>query len=103
MYIKCSKTFTAELNKQIKPTGYRAELQKLTAREYAIYIDYDIYANAIDRDRKTGLYSAIVIHYPPEMYATPKALTTRDLNRLYTQSDGTAPDFWGRVKEEIEI
>lgn len=103
MYIKCSKTFTAELNKQLKPIGYKADLKTYTPEEYAIKIDYNVYRNGNDYDAKTGKLAAILIYYPESYYATPRAITTLDLSRLYKQSDGTAPDFWKKVLEEIQI
>ena len=75
MLVQCTKKFTAELNKALKAAG-RPE---------------------------RGTVAAIIVNYPGSYYASPRALTTRDLHRAYKRSDGTAAGLFSRIMEEIEI
>lgn len=62
------------------------------------FIDSDI-----DWIPSRGKMRVIGIQYPPEYYAFPHYLSTKDLTRIFKHSDGTAEGFIKEMKEEITI
>ena len=104
MLVQCTKKFTAELNKALKAAGRpeRAEYREYSEWEYKMRVN--CFDNpGLDYKPERGTVAAIIVNYPGSYYASPRALTTRDLHRAYKQSDGTAAGLFSRIMDEIEI
>lgn len=100
MRVQATKTMAKEIKKQ---TGFSATLEKFTPERYEAIVDYDLLANEEDFNWENRLFSAICIDYPPECYAFPRYLSTRDLRRIFKDSDKTFGGFFEAVKKAIEI
>lgn len=104
MLVQCTKKFTAALNKELKSAGRpeRAEYREFSEWEYRMRVDC-LNNPGPDYKPERGTIAAIIINYPGEYYAAPRALTTRDLYRAYKRSDKTAAGLFQRIMDEIEI
>lgn len=101
MKVKATNTLKNYLQEQIP--HYRFYLLKMGIEQYRITVDYDIFRNETDFNSATNKMSVLQVVYPSDYYASPKYLTTRDLNRIFSRSDKTAEGFIKAVREEIEI
>ena len=104
MKIQVSKAMAKELNKAI---GF-CDISYIEMRPetYSWNVSVDSYLNEIDLkfDREgRNVFKVLKIVYPPEFYAMPAYLTTRDLNRIYRESDRTWDGFINAVKSAVEI
>ena len=104
MNVQCTKAFTAALNKYLKAAGRpeRAYYKEYTEREYRMQVDCMSDPGA-DYKPERGTIAAIMIYYPAEFYAVPRALSTRELNRIFRSSDKTADGLFAAILDEIEI
>lgn len=100
MRVQATKTMAREIKKQ---TGFSATLEKFSPERYEVIVDYDLLANEEDYNWGDRLFSAIRIDYPAEFYAIPRYLSTRDLRRIFRESDKTFNGFFEAVKNAIEI
>lgn len=103
MRVEASKTMTRELKKAI--TGYEFCYIELNPDAYSWNVA-SIWDNEIDlKYTKEGkpVFRAIKVIYPPEFYAMPYYLTTRELNKIFRNSNKTLEGFMNEVKAAIEI
>lgn len=106
MYVKVSKAMCSELKKNINPARYCVDsilYREMSPGEYRAYVDCDIFNHDEDYDSCKGTFKVLVVIYNDDCYAMNKYLTTRDLNRLFKDSDGTAEGFFYEVNQEIMI
>lgn len=106
MYIKISKVMVKELKKNIKAAAYCVDsvvYREMSPREYESLVDSDLCSNEIDYNINTGRFKVLCVIYKGDCYCMNKYLTTRDLNRLFNDSDKTAEGFFNEVNNEIMI
>lgn len=104
MLVQCTRKFANELNKALKSAGRpeRAEYREYSEWEYKMRVNcFD--DPGLDYKPERGTIAAIIVNYPGSYYASPRALTTRDLHRAFKTSDKTAAGLFQRILEEIEI
>jgi len=92
----------ANLIKEVLP-DYEVQQIKIDARQYVMYVDYDKSTGDLDYDYKIDKYRVIEIIYPPEYYATPSYLNTRQLNKIFKDSDKTLNGFKRELKQALEV
>lgn len=101
MKVKVSYPMTKLLNDQI--SGVIFSLEKYTGELYERFVDFDLFAHTADYDSKKGVFKVIKVNYPADCFAMPGYLTTKDLNRIFSNSDHTMTGFIKAVKDQIEI
>lgn len=101
MFIKVSNPMIKVMKKAIPE--YRFKIITLSPESYELHIDFDLMRNTSDFDWNKRVFKAIQVLYPPERYALPRYITTRDLHRIYKSSDGTIEDFITELKKDIEV
>ena len=84
-------------------TGCRVSLVKMTPEVYRVSVDYDVLRNTSDYNANTGYMQVIRIEYPAEYYALPQYVTTRDLARVYRNSNGSFQGFTEAIRNEYAI
>jgi hypothetical protein len=82
---------------------YKISLVKIPRERYIALVDCDIFANDIDYDMRTGNMKAILVEYPIEYYAMPRYVTTRELQRIFRESDHSYDGFKRSLIDNIEI
>ena len=80
---------------------YRITLEKLTYDQYRIYVDFNVFAHMEDYNGET--FKCFRIAYPAEYYAQPQYITTRDLTRIFRNSDGTLESFKNAIVDYCAI
>ena len=107
MKIKCTLTFAKTMQKEFdkneKTKDYKIELLKLTDEQYSYWVDFDGKSMDFDYNWGTGIWQVLKIIYPQEYYAIPQYLTTRDLHKIYKDSDKTYSGFVNALIDYIEI
>jgi hypothetical protein len=106
MYIKVSKAMCKELNKNMKEASYcvsKIVYDEMSPQAYKSLVDSDLYSNEIDYNINTGRFKVLCVIYKDDCYCMDKYLTTRDLNRLFNDSDKSAEGFFNEVNNEIMI
>ena len=78
-------------------------LEKMLPEQYEISVDYDLFKHEVDYSTRTGKFSVLRIAYPPEYYAIPKYITTRDLHQIYQASDKTYTGYIEAIKDYCAI
>lgn len=101
MKVKATKTMAKFLQERIKV--YTIKFEKVSIDFFKWNVDTDYWAHEEDFDEATNKFNVIRVIYPMGYYACDRYLTTKDLNRAFKQSDGTAEDFAQKVFEEMEI
>ena len=105
MKVKVSKTMLKEIlkylkNKGDKYNGYGVYYTEMNENAYAYCVDYNgRYANEIDYDYNKGVMKVLKITYPYDYYACDKYLTTRDLTRVFKNSDKTLLGFMKELEK----
>lgn len=106
MKIKATKVLTNELNKNKKNQfkDYRINLIKLSEQQFEHYVDINgYYEHSVDYNYKTSKFNVIEVCYPYDYYACNKYLTTKDLHKIYKQSDKTYNGFMQTFFECVEV
>ena len=88
MKVKATKTMVKELKKHL-PEGYNITLEKMSERQFALYVDINTYNHEHDYNINDGKFSVIKIIYPYEYYAMPKYITTKDLSKIFKTCNKT--------------
>ena len=101
MKVKATKKMAEFLQERIKV--YTIKFEKVSFDFLKWNVDLDYWAHEEDFDEATNKFRVIRVIYPMGYYACDRYLTTRNLRRLFRESDGTAEDFAQKVFEEIEI
>lgn len=102
MLVAVTKKMVEEINKRVKPMGYKATVEIMTPYEFSIMVGNWLYHNE-DFNETTGKMQVIKITYPDNCYAVPRYLTTMSLRRIYRKSDGTYDDFMNELVKAVEI
>lgn len=105
MIIKVSKVFAYFINETAKAHGlkFRASVVEIPARHYD-YLVGRTFSAYTDYNDITGRFRAICIKYPPEYYASPRYLSTHELNRLCNVNGvETADDLKALIVDEFSI
>lgn len=103
MRVKATNVMAKFLSEKLKDMGYEIYFTKMSERAYRLSVDIDYFEHDEDFDYKNEKYGVIVVEYPPEYYACNEYLTTKDLVKLFRDSDKTVDGFIANVKNEIEI
>lgn len=82
---------------------YNFTLEKMSLNEYRIKVDFEPIYHTDDLRDSDGKMQAIKVIYPADFYAMDRYLTTRDLVKLFRNTDSTAAEFIQAVKDEIAI
>ena len=101
MFVKVSNPMIKVMKKAM-PT-YKFNLVLLSPDDYKLKVDYDLFRNESDFNWDQHKFKAVQIRYPDTYYALPRYVTTRDLHRIYKNSDGTIEDFITELKKDIEV
>lgn len=91
-----------KLMQQATP-NYDIRLVKMTTDQYKMMVDIDIFNHEADYNDRTGMMQVIRVGYPANYYAMPRYVTTKDLNRVFRNSDHTIEGFTKALIEDIAI
>lgn len=105
MLVKVSNVMVKELNRleQERGGGNVYCMEEVRPEYYRGMIGRYPEDNMTDWNAARGKMRILVLNYPPEDYAVPRYLTTRDLNAVFNKSDGTLEGFYRALLEETEI
>ena len=78
-------------------------LEKMTYEQFKLYVDYDPFRHETDWDGTKNTFKVLKVVYPFDCYASPAYITTRDLNKVFRESDGTAEGFTQALIAQYEI
>ena len=101
MFVKVSNPMIKAMKKAMPE--YSFKLLELTPESYQLKVDYDLFRNESDFNIDKHIFKVIQIIYPPEYYALPRYITTRDLRRTYKNSDGSYDDFINELIKDCEV
>lgn len=101
MIVKVSNPMIKAMKKAMPK--FRFNLLELNPESYQLKVDYDLFRNESDFNINKHIFKVIEIIYPPEYYALPRYITTRDLRRTYKNSDGSYNDFINELIKECEV
>lgn len=93
-----------QLIKDALPKDHQVKLIKLDPRQYGWQVHHNgaDYAESVgDYDYNTGLCKAIQIIYPPDFYAMPAYVTTKDLKDYYKECESGGDVTLERYKKTI--
>lgn len=101
MKLKATKTLAKELNKRIEK--YNIYGERLTERQFTFMVDSNYFNHEGDFDYTTNTFGVIVVEYPSNYYACNKYITTRDLVKIWNNTqdktlDGLAKAFFEYVE-----
>lgn len=102
MLVKATTALAKALNAN---SPYKVVCEHFSREAFGSCVDYDLYSNEVDYSPKTGKFSAIAVHYPPEMFASPQYFTTRDLLKIFRTipGDRTLTAFTNAFNAAAEI
>lgn len=107
MKIKCTLTFAKtmqkELDKNEKTKNYKIDLVQLTDDLYGFFVDYNRKSIDFDYNYNINKWQALKIIYPDNYYASSQYLTTKDLHKIYNNSDKTYNGFVNALIDYIEV
>ena len=101
MKLKCTKVMAKLLNEKIK--DYEITLEKMTERQFAFLVDLDSFNHEIDFDCATNKFNVLCVNYPQDYYANNRYITTKELIKIYNQSNKTLDGFIQSFFEYVEI
>ena len=103
MQVKATKAMTAAINKCSGKGEFKAHYVTLTPAQYSIIVGDPFRNEMHDFNPATGKMCAIMIEYPPEEYAPERYVTSRDLIRIFHDSDRTIQGFFDQVYQALRI
>ena len=105
MKLLLTKTMFNTLKKAMadneRTKDYEMITEKLTNEQYCFYVGS--YGGDLDFDYRDGKYKVFKIIYPSEYYATPRYITTEELQWIFKRSNKTLEDFLDKFIDLIEI
>ena len=102
MQVKVSNPMGKFLAEALDKLG-KVTIVRMTADEYRTMVDYDLFCHTEDWDTNKQTFKVFRLAYPSEYYANPAYITTRDLNRVFRESDRTAEGFTQALIAQYEI
>ena len=102
MKVKATNPMKTAINAALNGEAV-ASIEKLTPDVFRAFIDFSLFDHLEDYNTKTGLYQVIKITYPPECFAVPQYLTTKDLARIFRNSDRSYNGFFEALRDYIAI
>jgi hypothetical protein len=103
MKLRTTKKLAKLLNDKIK--NYTIRHEKLSRIVFERNVDSYSFDHDVDYDYTTNTYNVFIVDYPPEYYAIPRYITTKDLRRIFNSNkcDGTLENFIQAFYNDIEI
>ena len=101
MKVMISNPMLKVIKQALKEYKYSVTLEKLTYEQYRRFVDFDVFAHMEDYNGET--FKCFRIAYPCEYYAEPQYITTRDLTKIFRNSNGTMESFTEAIKNYCEI
>jgi len=101
MIVKVSRPMTKLIKEALQGIAASVKIEKYTVDQYSRLVDYELIKHTTDFD---GLmFKVIKVNYSPDCYALPAYITTWDLHRAYTESDGTLEGFTRTIRSQYAI
>ena len=96
---------TKAINDYLKSKGEKmvAVYETMSREAYKIKVDFGIWGNENDYLPACDKMRAVKIVYPPEYYAMPQYLTSRELVKIFRKTDKTYNGFMDAVLDAISV
>jgi hypothetical protein len=103
MQIKVSKRMALFLQQKTRGANFSVDYVELAPKAFSFLVDGDEWRNEADYIWSVGRFKVLRISYPSSYFAGCRYLTTRDLTRIFDESDGTADGFIRSFFEAVEV
>lgn len=103
MKIMASKKMALYLQQQTRGAEFSIDYVELKPEAYSFLVDGDEWRNEVDYIWSVGRFKVLRVSYPSSYFAGCRYLTTRELTRIFDNSDGTADGFMRSFFEAVEV
>lgn len=101
--VKVSNPMAKAIKTALNGIAFDVEIGKMNIELYQALVDYDALNHTEDWDAKANKLKVIRIEYPADCYAMPTYITTKDLTRIFRNSDHTYNGFMNEIRNEYAI